>query len=123
MTENTPEQPDLEFLTGLRYSDDEYVGIVVNANKQYITFYDVGSLPSELAKRHLLDLAETWWWQSNRQIPIDVFLYTDMKPFRPYLKTFTQKETTVLFGPVTSLQNFFHKRIKKRTVQLIKKVD
>jgi len=114
---------EFEFLTGLLYGDTEYVGIVVNSDNQLITFYDIGALPSLEAQKALLDLGDLWWWESNRQIPIDVFLHIEMSPFRPFIKTLVTKDTEVLYGPMISLQNLIRKRIKRRTVQLIKKVD
>ena len=71
----------------------------------------------------LLELGDLWWWESNRLLPIDVFLFQEMQEFRHCLRTFVLKETEVLFGPVTSMQNILKKRIKRRTVQLVKKVD
>ena len=32
------------------------------------------------------------------------------------------KETEILFGPVTSMQNILRKRIKRRSIQLVKKI-
>ncbi len=40
MTEITNE---IEFLTGIQYAGNEYVGIVVNSDNQILTFYDAGS--------------------------------------------------------------------------------
>ena len=114
---------EFEFLTGLLYGDTEYVGIVVNSDSQLIPFYDIGALPSLEAQKALLHLGDLWWWESNRQIPIDVFLHIEMSPFRPFIKTLVTKDTEVLYGPMISLQNLIRKRIKRRTVQLIKKVD
>ena len=74
-------------------------------------------------KKLLLELGDLWWWESNRLLPIDVFLFKEMQDFRHCLRTFVLKETEVLFGPVTSMQNILKKRIKRRTVQLVKKVD
>ena len=112
-----------EFITGLRYREEDYLGIVVNTDNQLITFYDYGSVPDPESKQYLLSLGEIWWWQSNRQIPIDIFLNLEMKPFQPYLRTFILKDTEILFGPVTSLQNLIKKRIKRKTVQLIRRMD
>lgn len=112
-----------EFLTGIQYAGDEYVGIVVNQDSQLLTFYDVGNIVSIEIKQELLVLGDIWWWESNRQIPIDVFLYHEMKPFRPFMKTFITKDTEVLFGPITSLQNLIKKRIKKRSVQLVRRIE
>lgn len=112
---------NFEFLTGISYCGKEYIGIVSNADNTVFTFYDIDSLPSDDHKRMFLELGETWWWESNREIPIEIFLYHEMQPFAPYLKTFVSKDVEVLFGPVTSLQNLIKKRIKKRSIQLIRK--
>jgi hypothetical protein len=114
---------NFEFLTGLFYSEREYVGIVVNHDNTIITFYDVEAIPSLQMKKEFLDLGEMWWWESNRMLPIDVFLHHEMKPFKPYLKTFVMKDVDILFGPVTSLQNLLKKRIKRRSIQLVRKTD
>lgn len=114
---------NFEFLTGLFYGEREYVGIVVNHDNTIITFYDVEAIPSVQMKKEFLDLGEVWWWESNRMLPIDVFLHHEMKPFKPFLKTFVMKDVEVLFGPVTSLQNLLKKRIKRRSIQLVRKTD
>jgi len=110
-----------EFLTGIQYSGNEYVGIVVNQDGQILTFYDVEMIPTTELKKEFLELGDLWWWESNRQLPIDVFLHYEMKVFSPYLKTFAMKDVEILFGPVTSLHNLLKKRIKRRTITLIKK--
>lgn len=117
------ENNKLEFLTGISYAGNEYVGIVVNQDNQILTFYDVDVIPTAELKKEFLELGDIWWWESNRQLPIDVFLHHEMKPFKPCLKTFAMKDVEILFGPVTSLQNLLKKRIKRRTVQLIRKTD
>ena len=117
------EYAELEFLTGILYAGEEYVGIVVNQDNQLLTFYDVDAIPTIELKKEFLELGDLWWWQSNRQLPMDIFLHHEMKAFRPYIKTFAMKDIEILFGPVTSLQNLIKKRIKRRSIQLIRKVD
>lgn len=114
---------NLEFLTGITYSGQEYVGIVVNQDSQILTFYDVDSIPSDELKKIFLELGELWWWESNRQLPIDVFLHHEMRAFKPFLKTFANRDVEILFGPVTSLQNLIKKRIKRRSIQLVRRID
>jgi hypothetical protein len=114
---------NFEFLTGLFYGGREYVGIVVNHDNTIITFYDVEAIPTVELKKDFLDLGEMWWWESNRMLPIDVFLHHEMKPFKAVLRTFIMKDVEVLFGPVTSLQNLLKKRIKRRSIQLIRKAN
>lgn len=113
----------LEFLTGIRYLEKDYVGIVVNHDNSIITFYDVELVPSLELKKEFLELGDMWWWESNRMLPIDVFLHHEMKMFRRCLRTFVLKDVEIMFGPVTSLQNLLKKRIKRRSIQLIRKTD
>lgn len=112
-----------EFLTGLQYGEQEYVGIVINQDTHMTSFYDVEGIPTKEMKKLFLDLGELWWWESNRQIPIDIFLHHEMTIFRPYIKTFANKDLEILFGPVTSMQSLLKKRVKRRTIQLIRKTD
>ena len=98
-------------------------GIVQNKDAQILSFYDIEKCRNDEEKKVLLELGDLWWWESNRLLPIDVFLFQEMQEFRHCLRTFVLKETEVLFGPVTSMQNILKKRIKRRTVQLVKKVD
>ena len=46
-----------------------------------------------------------------------------MKPFKDILRTFVMKDIEIIFGPMTSLQNLIKKRIKRRGIQLVRKVD
>ena len=118
-----PIKEELEFLTGIKYSGKEYVGIVVNQDNQILTFYDVDSIPNLKLRKEFLELGQIWWWESNRQLPIDVFLHYEMKQIHSCLKTFATKDVEILFCPVTTLQNLIKKRIKRRTIQLVQKVD
>ena len=116
-------QEKFPFITGLKYGETEHFGIVVNYDNSIITFYDIQKITNLDETKVLLDLGDTWWWESNRMMPIDVFLHHEMKPFRPYLTTFVMKDVTHLFGPMTTLQNLLKKRIKRRGIQLVRKND
>lgn len=111
------------FLTGIKYMENEHVGIVVNSDNHMLSFYDIGAIQSQEEKKLILELGDTWWWGSNRQLPIDVFLRAEMKPFRYCLRTFMMKDAEILFGPTVSLQDLIKKRIKRRSIQLVKKTD
>lgn len=111
------------FLSVLRYESMEFVGIVQNSDTQVVSFYDFELLPTQDFKVNFLKLGEQWWWESNRQLPINIFLKQDFRVFAPYLKTLNSKNCEILYGPVTCLNNFFEKRVKKRTIQLVRKVN
>ena len=111
------------FLTLLRYASNEYVGIVQNSDDVITTLYDFGSITDADLKRSFVELANVWWWESNRSIPINIFLKQDWEVFRPFLKTFINKDIEVLLGPVTSLNDIARKKIKRKSITLVKRVD
>jgi hypothetical protein len=111
------------FLSGLRCQTFEYIGIIQNSDDKIISFYDYESIRTPEEKRAFLELGETWWWESNRLLPINIFLQGQMHDFRYCLKTVVNKDIEIMFGSVTSLNNIMRKRIKKRQIQLIRKAD
>ena len=111
------------FLTLLRYATTEYVGIVQNSDDIITTLYDFGSITDADLKRSFVELANVWWWESNRSIPINIFLKQDWEIFRPFLKTFINKDIEILMGPVTSLNDIARKKIKRKSITLVKRMD
>jgi hypothetical protein len=111
------------FLTLAKYMDEEYIGIIQNMDQQCVSMYILSDIFDPEEKKEFLRLGEVWWWESNRQIPINVFLKDQFGPFRRYLKTFAKKEFEVICGPTVSLQDNMQKRIKRRQIQLVRKYD
>lgn len=109
------------FITVCLYSSDEYVGIVQNRDTQVTTLYDFGAIQCPLAKQRFIEYGAVWWWESNRSIPINIFLKRDWEEFRPILRTFVNKDLTVVHGPVTSLADLATQRSKRRFVTLVRK--
>ncbi len=70
------------FITLCVYASNEYVGIVQNRDDVITTIYDFGTVKDSEQKRRYLDLANTWWWESNRSIPINIFLRGEWDEFR-----------------------------------------
>jgi hypothetical protein len=116
LSENHP------FITVCSYSGQEFVGIIQNRDDVITTFYDYGGIVLPELKQLFLDLADEWWWNSNRMIPIHLFLKDDWAPFRPYLKTFNNKGLEIIHGPVTSMNDLTKKRIKRRSITLVKRM-
>jgi hypothetical protein len=114
-------QEKFPFLTGLRCQNHEFIGIIQNSDDKIISFYDYESIVSPEEKIEFLKFGEIWWWESNRLLPINIFLQGQMVPFRYCMKTIVNKDVEIMFGSVTSLNNIMKKRIKKRQIQLIRK--
>ncbi|HEY6436518.1 MAG TPA: hypothetical protein VIY47_08010 [Ignavibacteriaceae bacterium] len=111
------------FLTGIRFQNHEYIGIIQNSDDKIISFYDYEVIRSPEEKILFLENGETWWWESNRLLPINIFLQGQMLQFRYCMKTIVNKDVEIMFGSCTSLNNIMKKRIKKRQIQLIRKMD
>jgi hypothetical protein len=111
------------FLSGLRCQNHEYIGIIQNSDDKIISFYDYNSIRTPEEKLLFLEHGETWWWESNRLLPINIFLQGQMQQFRYCMKTVVNKDVEIMFGSVTSLNNIMKKRIKKRQIQLVRRAD
>jgi hypothetical protein len=110
------------FLTHVSYLNKDYVGIVQNMDANFLHMYVIEPNMTPDQKIEFLSCGEAWWWGSNRMVPINVFLGERFRPFRPFLKSFAQKEVKVVQGPTLCLDDLILKRGKKRTVQLVKPV-
>lgn len=111
------------FLTLCVYAEVEYLGVVQNQDDTVTTIYDFTSITDNVEKKRFLDLASTWWWESNRSIPINIFLKHEWDPFRIYLKTFSNRDLSIVHGPVCSLSAINRRRGKKRSITLVQKLS
>ena len=111
------------FITLCVYAATEYVGIIQNQDDAITTIYDFGAISDTELKRHFLELANIWWWESNRSIPINIFLKGDWDIFKPYLRTFTNKDLEILHGPICSLSEMSRKKSKRKSITLVRRVD
>lgn len=113
-------QENYPFVACVKSNDIEYVGIVINFDNYIASIYDISAIRSEEERRIFLEMGEAWWWESNRKIPINIFLKNEMQPFRYAIKTFNSKDAEILFGPVVNLSEIAEKRIKRKSIQLVR---
>tara|TARA_B100001057_G_scaffold95208_1_gene91675 strand:- start:2094 stop:2459 length:366 start_codon:yes stop_codon:yes gene_type:complete len=114
-------QEKFPFLSCLKYANSEYVGILQNQDQFVTSIYVYEDLKTKDDKENFLDFGDIWWWESNRTIPINIFLNREFDQFKRILKTFNTKDVEMLFGPATSLNNVLKKRIIRRNISLLKK--
>ena len=116
-------QSNYPFLTLIKVGKEEYLGIVQNCDQRLISLYNYAVMPQE-AKAIFLEYGRAWWWESNRKLPINIFIGSDFEMFRNFLLSFSIKETEILFGPTVQLSDLTNsKRIRRKTVQLIRRVN
>jgi hypothetical protein len=116
LSENHP------FITVCSYANQDYVGIVQNRDEMVTTIYDYGSIIDSAIKEKFLELGEIWWWESNRLIPINLFLKQEWAIFKPYIRTFNNKSLVVIHGPVCSMAELSKRRSKRRSITLVKRI-
>ena len=109
------------YISVVHYGGNEYVGIVINQDQYVTSMYVYTDLRSEEEKKQLLEMGDAWWWESNRMIPINIFLGREMEQFRYAIQTMNSKDVKVTIGPCVNLNNLAIKRVKRKSVQLVKK--
>ena len=119
ITENL--QENFPFISVLKHVDKEYVGIIINQDSQITSMYDYSFLRTEQEKAKFLGLGDVWWWESNRQIPINIFLSREILDFRYAIKNFSTKDVKVIIGPCTSLNDIIVKRVKRKSITLVRR--
>lgn len=112
------------FLTYGVMHDEEYLGIIQNADNQFVSMYIIDLIPDENARKLFMTFGDRWWWESNRKVPINVFIKDPrFKSFRTCLRMFSAKDFEIVQGPTVSLAESINRRIRKRQVVLVRKMD
>jgi hypothetical protein len=115
-------QENFPFISVIVHVSHEYVGIIINQDAQVTSMYDYSMIKTDEEKQRFLELGEAWWWESNRQIPINIFLAREIIEFRYVIRNFSTKDVKLMHGPCTSLNDIIVKRIKRKSITLVRKV-
>jgi len=116
-------QENFPFISVIVHVSHEYVGIIINQDAQVTSMYDYSMIKTDEEKQRFLELGEAWWWESNRQIPINIFLAREIFEFRYVIRNFSTKDVKLMHGPCTSLNDIIVKRIKRKSITLVRKVS
>lgn len=108
------------FMSVIMYAGNEYLGIVQNVDTQIATMYVYDRLIDKNEKIKFLELGETWWWETNRKLPINIALIGKWR-FQHCCQSFNVKQMEIIAGPEVKLSNSITKRIKRRSINLMKK--
>ena len=109
------------FLSVVTYGGQEFIGIVNNQDNLTTTMYVYSDVLTADEKAKLIELGEIWWWESNRMLPINIFLRKEMAYFKHIQRTMNSKDVKVTHGPTVNLNKLTVKRVKRKSVQLLKK--
>lgn len=117
LSENHP------FITVCSYAGQDYVGIVQNRDDVVTTIYDYGSIIDHSMREKFLELGDIWWWESNRLVPINMFLKEEWGVFRPFLRTFNNKSLVIVHGPICSMLELSKRKSKRKSITLVKRLS
>jgi len=111
------------FLSICQSADNEYIGIIMNRDKNTLVMYDFDMIKDQQLKKYFLTLGEIWWWESNRNIPINLFLKQEWAIFKEYKRIFMNKNVKILCGPYTNLNEIASQYKKRKAIILVRKVE
>jgi len=111
---------NLPFISVLTYGNNEYIGIIINQDQFVTTFYDLNCIKTQEEKTTFIEIGEIWWWESNRQFPISIFCRDQLIPFAYAVKTFNSKDVRIILGPVVNLMDLTIKRVKRKSITLVR---
>lgn len=109
------------FLSVVTYGGNEYIGIINNQDAFITSMYIYTDLRSDDDKAKFVELGEVWWWESNRMIPINIFLRKEITDVGYSLMTMNSKDVKVIVGPCVNLNNLTLKRVKRKSVQVMRR--
>ena len=114
-------EQNFPYISVVAYGGNEYVGIISNQDQYITSMYVYTNIKTDLEKQKFLELGDIWWWESNRMIPINIFLRREIQQFNYAIMTMNSKDVKVTIGPCVNLNNLAIKRVKRKSVQLVKK--
>ena len=114
-------EKNFPFISVVTYGGNEYVGIIANQDQYVTSMYVYTALKTDTEKKDFLELGDVWWWESNRMIPINIFLRSDISRYNYAMMTMNSKDVKVSIGPCVNLNALSVKRVKRKRVQLVRK--
>lgn len=106
------------FLSIGKYGSNEYVGIIQNSSRTIVSMYVINDIKDPILLKRFMDYANKWWWESNRQYPINIFIGNDFKIFSKFIKSFNAKEFVLIHGPTVSISQLAKKRVKRKHINI-----
>ena len=114
-------EKNFPYVSVVAYGGNEYGGIVSNQDAYVTTMFVFNKIKTDAEKKIFLEVGDIWWWESNRMIPINIFLKKEMDQFNYCMMTMNTKDVKISVGPCVNINNLSSKRIKRKSVQVLRK--
>ena len=66
--------PFFSYDTETKKEFTEHLGIIINSDQVITSMYNFEAIPTPELRKKFIELGEQWWWESNRLMPINLFL-------------------------------------------------
>lgn len=86
-------------------------GIIMNQTLKLTGIYDFSKMTSN-DKDTIMELGKIWWEESNRQIPINVFLFEEFLPYDKYMVNYKNQYIEEINGHVVQLYKIIPTKIE-----------
>ncbi len=93
-------------------------GIIQNSSSSLVWIYQFEDIQDQAQRKQFLEYGKIWWNQSDRTIPIEVFIGQEFDVFREHLKGYPRKNVDTIHGHLVDLGETFRRRIKRRIVSV-----
>ncbi len=113
-------QENYPFLSYLEYDGQEYIGIIQKSTTQFVWLYDFDRIKNENLEKPFLTFGQKWFYESNMEIPIEMFIGAEFAIFKHCLRGFVRTAVKNYCGPDLCLATTFKKRIKKKRIELVR---
>lgn len=114
---------EFPFLSVIRYGNNEFVGIIQNEDINITSVYLLEKIKNTKDKSEFIKYGREWWWETNRQIPINIVLGSKFDKFDYCLVSFSNKNVEIIHGPTVRIRDLLRFKSKKKNVQLVRKID
>lgn len=111
------------FLSVARYGKNEFVGIIQNEDINITSIYLLEKIITKEDRKEFIEYGREWWWETNRQIPINLVIGNKFNKFDYCLRNFSNKNFEIIHGPTVRLRDLLKYKSKKKNVQLIRRID
>lgn len=111
------------FLSIAKYGKNEFIGIIQNEDINITSIYLLEKITNKKDRIEFIEYGREWWWETNRQLPINLVLGSKFNKFDYCLQSFSNKNFEIIHGPTVKLRDLLRYKSKKKNVQLIRKID
>ena len=101
-------EKNFPFISVVEYGGQEYVGVINNQDNAITSMFIFTDIRSAENKEKFIELCKTWWFESNRMIPIGIFLRQEMAQFKPIMMMMNNQSSIISQPSIINRRSIGH---------------